>query len=252
MHTAAGETRDYATMLADAEREASDLLNAQRSLYSSTTTVAQAMADAGKAIAENGRTLSLNSEKGRENRRALDSVAGAMKAQYDATVAVNGVGVTSARVAQTNADKFVALAGKAGLSAGKARELARELGLIPSKRETKIIAETKAAEAAAKRVRDMLAQIKNRTVSVNVIFNEQRRSKVANQLGSGAGNFAGATGFQGAATGGGGRTQAPTPVNVESLVTVQLDGRPFATATAVAVRSERRSAQWRSKYGGRS
>jgi hypothetical protein len=71
---------------------------------------------------------------------------------------------------------------KAGYSAGQAREPARSLGLIPTRRETRIVANTAQAEAKAKRVRDLLNSIHNRTVRVNVLINESRIDKVNNQL----------------------------------------------------------------------
>ncbi len=245
MQLAAGETRTYAQVMDEAARQTDAVASAQASLYGTTTNLAQAMADANKTIAENGRTLSLNSQKGRENRRALDSVAQGMRAVYADTVAVNGVGIKSAQVASNNANQFVRLAQKAGLGAGAARRLASDLGLIPTKRETKIIADTKEAEARAKRVRDLLSQVRSKTVSVNVIVNESRLNAVNRRLErAGGGNARGDGGFARTADTGGFRTEPARPVQISNRVLVDIDGRPFRSFTYSAIADNNRHNRW--------
>lgn len=109
-----------------------------------------------------------------------------MNRQHDAAVAANGEGRKSLTVSENNRAAFIRLAEKAGYSAGKARELASSLGLIPTRRETQIKVETSQAEANAKRIRSLLNQVHSKTVSVNVLVNEQRLIKVQRQLGDAA------------------------------------------------------------------
>jgi hypothetical protein len=240
---------EHARALEAADAAARDLVNSQRDLYGATTDVAGATAQASKVIGENGRTLSLNSEKGRENRAALSSVAGALGRQYDAAVKANGVGLESARVAQRGRDAFVQLAQKAGMSASAAQNLATKLGLIPTKRETKILADTKAAEARLRAVQAYINSIRGKTVVIEI----QRRYPAsrdnadkmkgfdANQhwramSGTGPGNVS--------------RTGGPAEVTVESNVAVSLDGRPFREFTARSVRASERRQAWKQRVGG--
>jgi hypothetical protein len=166
----------------DLDKEWRDATDAARGLYGATTDLAGATATATAALKENGRTHDLNTKKGRENRKALEDVANVMIHVHDATVAVNGVGAKSAAISAKNEAAFEGMAVKAGYSAGQARQLARDLGLIPTRRETQIRADTAEAEARAKRVKQLLDGIHNRTISVNVLVNESRLNKVQNQL----------------------------------------------------------------------
>jgi hypothetical protein len=166
----------------DLDKAQADAARSARSLYASEVDAAQATADATKTIKENGKQLSLTSAKGRENRQALISVASAYVRVHDDAVAANGEGRKSAQVAATNQAAFVRLAEKAGYSASQARNLARSLGLIPTRRETQIRADTSQAEAKARRIKALLAGIHSRTVSVNVLIHESQVNKVNNTL----------------------------------------------------------------------
>jgi hypothetical protein len=166
----------------DLDKAQADAAASSRSLYSATTDTAGAIAAASKTIGANGKALSLNTAKGRENRAALSEVADAMNRQHQAAVGANGENAKSARISATNAASFQRLAEKAGYSAGEARHLARSLGLIKTRYETRITAETAQAEARAKRVRQLLNGIHGRTVSVNVLIHESQVNKVNNTL----------------------------------------------------------------------
>lgn len=178
----AGSATGAVQPVRDLDKEMSDAASAARSLYSANISAAEATANASKIISENGKALDLNTKKGRENRSALIDVANAYARQHDNAVAANGENARSAGIASRNAAQFVNLAQKAGYSASQARELARSLGLIPTRRETQLIVQSQTAEARAKRVRDLLNGLHNRTVSVNVIVAESRLNKVAKQL----------------------------------------------------------------------
>lgn len=91
-----------------------------------------AVDDASAAVKNNGRTLDINTEKGRANRTALNNVAAAANNQ---TAAMDAAGASNKAVAAKAAsarDAFVKLATKMGLSAGQARALAASLINIPN------------------------------------------------------------------------------------------------------------------------
>lgn len=249
MRTAAGDAETYAQSLERTEKEAEDSRQAHSNLFGAVTSVGEAMDRAKESVRENGRTLSANTEKGRANRTALSNLAGALRQQYDATVAVNGVGVRSAQVAETNRRRFVQLAGQMGVSSTKANQLARSIGLVPTKREARIIAQTEEAERKLRRARELLAQLQSKTITVTTIINERRRSKVENQLGRNGRDFATDAGgsWQAAAPGSTVRTDGPAPVDVTSTVLVDLDGRPFRDYTDRAVDNGVARSRWRSR-----
>lgn len=239
----------------DLDKEFADAAAAARSLYRATTDLATATAEANKTLKENGRTHSLNSKAGRENRDTLDSIAQTMIRVHDNTVAVNGEGVKSAAVSARNTAAFIMLAEKAGYSASQARNLARSLGLIPTRRETQIKADTAKAEAAAKRIRELLAQVRSKTVSVNVLINEGRLNNIENRLNRLGGSLYNAADTSWSALdsqSGTARTGGAAPINLTSDVRVNLDGRPFYAATVNAVQAAERRSAWRARVGTRS
>jgi hypothetical protein len=252
MSTASDEANAYFTGLSRVNDELREQEAASRSAYAATTSAAEATASATKAIEENGRGLSLNSEKGRENRTALSNLAEAYLRQYDATVAVNGVGAKSAGVANRNRDAFVALAQKAGYSASKARELASSLGLIPAKKQTAIDASTSSASAKVSAFKKQLGSVPSvRNVTIQVGVSES--AKAAAYRKNNANAFSASSYFAAADTSDGyrSRTGGPTPVSVNNNISVSLDGQPFARAITTAVSESERRQAWRQKVGKR-
>lgn len=239
--------------LEDAEKAIADVHRAQLDLYGSTTDVAGALDRANEAIKENGRTLSLNSEKGRENRDALSTVASAVNRQYEAYVKVNGVTPKSAALAEDLRGKFVALAQKAGMSASAAQDLANKILTIPSKRETKITAATTQAKNDIQDVKNRLNEVRSKTVTVTVNVNASRLNKVNQQLErSGGRGFSAANYWSGVNTNDGvSRVGGPAPVSVVSDVAVSLDGAPFYQMSVRAAERVNARAQWRAEVGQR-
>jgi ABC-type transporter Mla subunit MlaD len=175
---------EMAEALEAAEEAAQDLLGANRDLYGSQVDAAEAIADATEKIKENGEGLSLNTEKGQENREALSQLANRLSANYDAYVKVNGAGAAAQGVLQRNREAFIRLAEKAGYSAGQARRLANELLGIPKKiTPTVNVSGTASAMSKLQALKNRLASIKDRTVYVRVAHIEGRKLKVEDQLG---------------------------------------------------------------------
>jgi hypothetical protein len=106
---------------------------------------------------------------------------------------------------------------------------------------------TEAAKSAAQALKERLAGIKDRTVYVNVAFNQGRLNKVEAQLSRiNRAALAGGPGGWGAVDGGAGsRTGGAQPVNVTSKVDVRLDGQPFRQLVATAVSDSESRTAWR-------
>lgn len=154
-------------------------------LYSSQTAVAQALADTAEAAKKNGHTLDLNTQKGRDNRTALDHLAAALTANYAAYVKVNGEGRAAQGVAQRNRDAFIGLAVKMGLARDKAAALASELGLIPAKKTTNFYANTHdAAGRIAALNRSANNAARSRTLSFNIsVTGAERLDNLGHRIG---------------------------------------------------------------------
>lgn len=156
--------------------------DANRSLYGSEVDAAEAIAEATEKIKENGEGLSLNTERGRENRAVLATLADKLSANYDAYVKVNGAGAGAQKVMENNRTAFVRAAEKAGYSATKARELADALLGIPRKTTPIISVSTGTSTEKINALKERLRSIKDRTVYVRVAMVEGRRIKVEDQL----------------------------------------------------------------------
>lgn len=248
---ASADAMDYAAGLAQAEAAVQGVYSANRDLYSSVTNVAGAFDTATAAAKKNGKTLDENTPKGRANRDALSAVATALQQNYDGYVKVNGAGAGASQLAEELRGKFVKLAEKMGASSGRAQQLASDLLGIPNvKRDVTV--RTDAAAAAAEALKRKLATIKDRTVYVNVAFNQGRLNKVEAQLSRiNHAGLAGDTGWEGSAGGAGSRTGGAQQINVTSRVDVMLDGKPFRTMVDTAVRDSQDRTAWRTKVGTR-
>lgn len=226
-----------------------DLTGANRDLYGSQISAAEAVAEATKIIDKNGEALSLNSERGRENRKALDQVAASLAAEYEAFVKVNGAGTEADAVAKRNRASFVKLAEDAGYAADGARALADRLLGIPAKRTPKVMLDD-LTKKPIQTIMERLAAIRNRTVTVNVAVRQSGDAAALRKQNIKA--YSAARSF--AAAGpepGGSRVGGPTPISLESTLNVLLDGRPFREMTSTAIDASERRQAWRRKVGVR-
>lgn len=110
----------------------------QQELYGSEVDVREAVIDATRAIQENGSTIDLNTEKGRNNRAALLDLAQALGKDNDAYRGVNGVSAQTTAHMEANRAAFVKAAIAAGYGAGEAKKLADKLLGIPVKTEARV------------------------------------------------------------------------------------------------------------------
>jgi hypothetical protein len=152
---------DYVQSLQDAGLVVLDTRQAQRELV-------QSIADANAAIKENGKTLSTNTQKGRDNAAALDAVArnalDLAKAIYNETgseSAMRGSLVKSRDALITTGIRF-------GLTRKQATDYANSVIKIPPAKNTKVTADTATAKTRIADIHDRLADLRNRTVTVTI------------------------------------------------------------------------------------
>jgi hypothetical protein len=128
-------TSDAMDKLSAATREFNDLAvgaaDAEIGLYN-------AIASGSKTIKHNGKELSLNTEKGRENRQALVDIAGAALDASGAIVDMGGSTDSATRKLNKGYTALVKAAEAAGMSKTAADKLARSYGLLPAAKVTKV------------------------------------------------------------------------------------------------------------------
>ena len=117
----------------------------------------QALDDATDAVKENGATLDINTQKGRDNRRELDRLAEAALRDAEATLedaeAKGNLAVGHQQATekmQRAREEFVKVARQMGLSKKEAEKLADELGLIPGNYKATVTADTGPARGAVR------------------------------------------------------------------------------------------------------
>lgn len=223
---------------------AQGLASSNHTLFDSATGVGEALARVKKSFDENGKSMSANTEKGRANRTALSGLASALNANYDAFVKVNGQGSAANKVASSNYNSFIKSATGAGIASGAAKRLAAQLGLVPGKKVTNFVANTDAARARAIALQNKIDAIHGKTVTItiNEVTNSYRRvHDNADRLKNSASDFAAATTPT--------RIGGPTPINVESRVQVDLDGRPFFDYVDKTQRAETKRQNHRDRVG---
>jgi len=227
--------------------------DAQQGLFSATTSYGEALDRAKVAADSNGATLSANTEKGRANRQALDSLASAYKRVIAEQEATGGSSAAlSAKQTKLRGDVYAVALQMTG-SAKKARELTNSLLGIPSPKP-KVTLNTAGVAAQARNAREEINQIKGKTVTVTVNVNASRLAKVNAQLDrlQQAGRYGGmAGGF--AAAGGDitSRVGGAATIEVAQSLAVNLDGRPFREMTARTVADSRDRERYRNRVGRR-
>lgn len=147
----AGQAAQEAQELADAMAEAAEESEQFSSLFLTSRSAARdfeaAIDDAAAAVKENGRTLDINTEKGRANQAALDAIAEAARANADAILAQTNDQDKYTGALERGRRKFVDAAVQMGVNKKRARELAEQLIDIP----TDIDIQTKLKGVAAAR-----------------------------------------------------------------------------------------------------
>lgn len=164
---ASGEAKTGAQLLAegldataDSAQSATDSLMAlgnaalalsgsEMGLEAAIDAATEAIKENGQSAIDNGAALDINTEKGRENKSALDQIAAASLKLTDAQIK-NGesAAVVAASTARAR-EQFVAAARQMGLTEAAANQLADSYGLIPRSVTTNVVANGLASTRSA-------------------------------------------------------------------------------------------------------
>ncbi|MFB9956986.1 phage tail tape measure protein [Cellulomonas denverensis] len=106
-----------------------------------------AIDSAAEALKENGQTLDITTEAGRENQAALDGIASSGTKLIDSLKEQGAEQSTLQATMQATRDRFIEAAGAFGMSADEASALADELGLIPENVVANVQVRTAQADA---------------------------------------------------------------------------------------------------------
>ena len=135
----------------------------QLSVNDANRRVQQSLDDFTAKLEENGATLDLNEQAGRDNSAALDEIARAYIEAAAATVDNTKKQEDAIPIIQQGRDEIIKAGEAAGLSKEEAEKYADALGLIPSEVATTITADTNPARAA---LDSLLAEYNNRSISL--------------------------------------------------------------------------------------
>lgn len=159
---AATDVRGYLTAL----REATDVNLQSRA---SQRDLEQAIDDASETIKENGKTLDINTQKGRENQAALDQIRAKAYGAAEGILAAGGSQDQANQALERGRRAFVNAAVAAGMERKEAERLAAQLFAIPNVNRTVTVNGQKAL-ATAKAIRDVVNGLRNKNITIGVYY----------------------------------------------------------------------------------
>lgn len=131
----------------------------------------QAVDDATGAIKDNGRTLDINTQKGRDNKSALLQIAGSAVAAAQSVKDLGGSQESATRRLNDGYTAFVRAAHGAGMTKEAADRLARSYGLLPPVKETHVKAPgAKSAKHDVDQLRSSISRLHGKDVFVTTHF----------------------------------------------------------------------------------
>ncbi|WP_448005331.1 phage tail tape measure protein [Agromyces bauzanensis] len=154
----------------------------QLSLNDANRAVEQSLDDFNAKLAENGQTLDITTQEGRENQAALDAIAESYLAVAASTVESTGKQADAIPVIQAGRDAVIEAGIAAGLSRDAAELYADSLELIPSDVQTQIDLQSQQAMDDALRFAQVLAELPN-SKTVYLYIQEQRQVLTPGQSG---------------------------------------------------------------------
>jgi TP901 family phage tail tape measure protein len=190
-----------------------DVDSATRSFYDSVDKLTSSVKD-------NGQTLDVHTEKGRNNQAALEQIASSTLSLASAQLSQTGSQKVATAAVQQGRDAFIAAAQKAGLSAAAAGTYADKLGLIPKNVST-AIAQTGINPALAK-LDALIQKIRNVPGYKAVVIDQQIRQTGA------------APGVVKAAYATGGRIAGPGTGTSDSIPAMLSNGEYVIKASSVS------------------
>lgn len=131
-----GQTEEEAQAAADAVMEYYDSMVAAGMIVLNEREAQrgfqEALKGANDALKENGKTLDINTEKGRANQAALDNISDSAWSVFETLKDGNGTMAEMAAALGNGREQFINMAMDMGMSETAAIELADSMGLIPS------------------------------------------------------------------------------------------------------------------------
>ena len=140
-------------------------------LADSDIALQQAIDDATQAIKDNGKTLDINTQKGRDNKSALLQIAGASLEAAQSVKEMGGSQASATRRLNDGYTAFVKAARGAGMTRTEADKLARSYGLLPKVKETRVKAPgVTTAKRQVDSLRSSISRLKGKDVFVTTHF----------------------------------------------------------------------------------
>lgn len=158
---------DYTNALQEQIDTQNEAAGVQLSLSDAQIAYQQALADATAAIAENGQTLDITTEAGRNNRSELNKLA---KQGWDVVTSMNDVHASTDDMRgamQAARDDFISTAKQMGMNQEEAEALADKYRLIPDQVDTEVVAETAEAEARIANINRIVKSMPDGVVTIS-------------------------------------------------------------------------------------
>lgn len=156
---------------ADQLRDSLDLLNGKNiSAAEGAVSFQNNVAGLQQSLKDNGATLDIHTQKGRDNTTAFLDAARSASDYADAVVNQTGDQASANKILSDARTQLINVAVQSGLTKGEAQKLVDQYLRIPDSVTTKLVAEAETA-AARKKLDDLnnkLNNLHNRTVTVNV------------------------------------------------------------------------------------
>ncbi|MER5703475.1 hypothetical protein ABT023_16240 [Micromonospora sp. NPDC002296] len=235
-------------------KERSDeLVNGTIGLARAQIASRDATRQASQAIAENATAKLTNRQRSDANKTALLNMADAFNQEADAGDKSKISAQQASTAYATNRQRLIAMAEKAGYTAGQAQALAARLLKIPKNVTTSINANTSAAMSKVETFQKKVRNLQGKTVTITVRVNNRTGdhyipgvgTQVKGSAATNGGAWASAAGDTTARTGGPRRTE------IALTNSVYLDGTLlYRTVDRRIAESEQRTA-WRQKVGTR-
>jgi hypothetical protein len=142
--------------LIDAQREAAGEILSQRD---AERNLLDSVAAADEAFKQNGATLDINTQKGRDNQEALDNIASSTFDVIDAMVKNNATQAQLDDAMTRGRAAFIATAQQMGLNETQARQLANQLNLIPTSISTQVLLDISNVYSQAQKAASVIANL---------------------------------------------------------------------------------------------
>ncbi len=149
----------------------------------------EAIDKASDAATENGRTLDISTEAGRNNEQALDDLAQATWDMVEAAIENGATHVNAANKMRTGRQEFIKTAQQMGMNRSEARRLADQLGLIPKRVNTTVKAHTSDASRRISALHDQIGRVPS--VKTITFYQRVEGARFAGRYGAAAGDVIG-------------------------------------------------------------